>query len=152
MWINRRWDKVAVLALASCLVAYSAMQPKYRLKDNPPREFLHEAYSVPAAKRDIEEKIARAYWKCAVTRVQWAYGYGHRLPESPPSEFVLSGNELGGEASSALMRSRYWRRLQAVWYLPNAWDKEYGWDLGWVRRAVMSSGDWFEEQWQNLER
>jgi len=81
MLVNRKYDKATILIIAAGLLAYASFQPKFRLRTALPREFIDESSSWPAEKRVSEEKVARAYWNCAVTQIQWKYGYGHRLPQ-----------------------------------------------------------------------
>ncbi len=98
MLVNRKYDKATILIIAAGLLAYASFQPKFRLRTALPREFIDESSSWPAEKRVSEEKVARAYWNCAVTQIQWKYGYGHRLPQDLPLEFAVSTEELGPTA------------------------------------------------------
>src|SRR5438270_5589661 len=106
MLVNRKYDKATNLIIAAGLLAYASFQPKFRLRTALPREFIDESSSWPGEKRVSEEKVARAYWNCAVTQIQWKYGYGHRLPQDLPLEFAVQ-----------------------VWYLPSIWEKDDGWDV-----------------------
>ena len=144
MSVNRKYDRAAIVVIVLVIVAYAAFQPKFRLRSDMPAEFLDESSSMPAKKRAAEEKIAMAYWRCAVNQIQWTYGYGHRLPDDPPAEFVVNLPEFDPEASDAATRDRYWRRLQRVWYLPSTWDKSYGWDLNSMTSSLQSAGQWLE--------
>jgi hypothetical protein len=144
MLVNRKFDALAVLLLIGA-VAFILLQPGYRLKVDPPPEFLREAHLAPVQRRSAEEKIARAYWKCAVTDLQWRYGYGHRLPSSPPEEFAISSQEFGPVAGDSEARNRYWKKLQQVWYVPGVWRKEYDGNLRPVRGWLQAAGDWLAE-------
>ena len=72
MAVHRKHDIMAIVALVLCIVAYASFRSEFRLRAQMPAEFF-DASRVPANKRISEEKIARAYWKCAVTQVQWKY-------------------------------------------------------------------------------
>lgn len=145
MLVNRKFDGLAVLLLVT-LVGCVLLQPGYRLQVDPPQEFLREAHLLPVQRRTTEEKIARAYWKCAVTDIQWRYGYTHRLPSSPPAEFAISGQEFGPAASDPERRSRYWKTLQQVWHMPSVWKKEYDGNFRSIRNSLQAAGDWLAER------
>lgn len=144
MLVNRKFDAIALIGIVG-LVAYAALQPQYRLRPDPPPEFMRVAHTLPSQKRASEENIARAYWKCAVTDVQWRYGYAHRLPLNAPAEFMISSQEFGSIASDSDIRTRYWSKLQEVWYMRTVWTKEYGWNFRSLGEAFEAAGRWFEE-------
>jgi hypothetical protein len=144
MLVNRKFDAIAVVGIIG-LVGYVALQPQYRLRPDPPPEFIREAHSMSPQKRAAEERIARAYWRCAVTDVQWHYGYAHRLPQNAPVEFMISSQEFGPAASDSDARARYWNKLQEVWYMRTVWNKEYGWNFRSLSEAFEAAGRWFEE-------
>lgn len=139
-----------MVLLVAGVLGYAAFQPKYHLRSQMPRDFIEISDAMPADKRAAEEQIARAYWQCAVTQVQWMYGYGHRLPEKPPAEFAVHSAAPGNSASAPATRDRYWRRLQRVWYLPTTWEESYGWDLQTMTRSLESGVKWVEKKIQNL--
>lgn len=149
MSVNRKYDKAAILLIV-VLVGFFAFQPRFRLREDMPSEFVSDLGSVPSKQRAAEEKIARAYWHCAVTQTQWTYGYGQRLPESPPAEFNVDPTELGPESIQTATRERYWKHLQHVWYLPTAWNKTYAWDVNAVTSSLDSAGAWLESQLARL--
>jgi hypothetical protein len=149
MAVNLKYDRIFIVLLVLGIVAYAAFQPQLRLKGPMPTEFLDET-RLMVKKRTAEEQIANAYWKIAVTQVQWKYGYGYRLPDSPPPEFNVNVPELGPAASDPAYRLRYWRSLQRVWTLPSAWEKSYAWDLNAMTRSLQSAGRWLESQAQGL--
>lgn len=144
MLVNRKFDAVIALIIVG-LVGYAALQPQYRLRQDPPPEFLREAHAMSPQKRASEEKVARAYWKCAVTDIQWHYGYAHRLPAYAPAEFTISNQEFGSVASDSATRTRYWNKLQEVWYMRTIWSKEYGWSFRSLSETFEAAGRWFEE-------
>ncbi|PYX62171.1 MAG: hypothetical protein DMG74_21510 [Acidobacteria bacterium] len=150
MLVNRKYDKATILIIAAGLLAYASFQPKFRLRTALPREFIDESSSWPAEKRVSEEKVARAYWNCAVTQIQWKYGYGHRLPQDVPPEFAVSTEELGPTADDPATRARFWRKLRQVWYLPSIWEKDYGWVLPPITNSLRSGGEWLQHQIQRI--
>jgi hypothetical protein len=151
MLVNRRFDGIIVVLVAG-IIAYVALQPAYRLRESAPPEFMRETHRVSIQKRLTEEKIARGYWRCAVTDVQWQYGYGHRLPSSPPPEFLLAAQEYGPEAADGSSRARYWAKLQELWFAQGSWEKEYGFNSQWLRQWFEAAGNWIEVQAHRLAR
>src|ERR1700757_1407192 len=94
MAVNRRYDVMAIMLLAICVAGYASIRSEFRLRTTMPLEFF-DASTVPHRISASEEKIARAYWNCAVTQIQWRYGYAHRLPEEPPDEFAVTREQAG---------------------------------------------------------
>jgi hypothetical protein len=141
MAVHRRYDIMAIVAIVLCVVAYASLRSEFRLRPRMPVEFF-DASQVAADRRVAEEKIARAYWKCAVTQVQWKYGYAHRLPEEPPDEFAITSEEAGVAARDSAVRARYWQRLRGVWGVSAVWHKEYEWNTISLRESLQSAGDW----------
>ena len=127
---------IAVLGV----VAYGSFQPTMHLKAAMPAGFVDESRTLSPQMRVHEEKIARAYWQCAVNSVQWNYSYGHRLPDQPPAEFLLTAREIGTAASDTGSRLRYWHNLQRVWNLPSSWERVYGFDLNSMNTSLQASG------------
>ena len=139
MFIRRRLDKVVLplIAIAAfCAVSY---RPRFHLNPSMPREFVDVGAAATPQKRVSEERIAKAYWQCAVYEVQWKRGFGSTLPNEPPSGFTLPPQVPG---SDAVTRTRYWRRLQQVWYSPGVWKKDYQWDMSWTFNWVRNAGEW----------
>jgi hypothetical protein len=142
MYITRRF--VALVIIAVAFFAYASYQPRFRLRAEMPEEFMDASSSAPAQKQATEARIARAYWRCMVTEVQWNYRYGRLLPPEPPPEFMVATQELGSVTAAPATRARYWRKVRQVWYLPGAWSKDYVWDTAWVRQSVQSVGTWLD--------
>jgi hypothetical protein len=140
MLFSRKTVTLMFVAIVLGIVAYASFQPTLRLKSEMPAAFVDASSSWSLQKRVQEEKIARAYWQCALNNVQWRYGYGHRLPDDPPPEFLVTAKEVGTAASDSGSRIRYWHNLQRVWYLPNTWEKGYGWDLNSMSASLQASG------------
>ena len=74
--------------------------------------------------------------------VQWKYTRNAKLPIDPPPEFRADIKALGAATSDPAVREFYWRRLQLVWNLPEAWKDDYGWDFGWVHDPVEGVAEW----------
>jgi hypothetical protein len=139
MFIRRRLDKLILplMAIAAfCAVSY---RPRFHLNPSMPREFADAASATTPQKRVSEERIAKAYWQCAVYDVQWKRGFGTPLPNDPPAEFALAPQVPGADTAT---RTRYWRRLQQAWYSPGVWKKDYQWDTSWTFDWVRNAGEW----------
>ena len=146
MFIRRKFDKLLVVAVVAGLFLYASVRAEFRVRTEMPPEFVDRSNATPANDPGLEQETARAYWNCAVTEIQWKYGYGYQLPPAPPPEFTV---KLKGAADAAT-RGRYWHRLQQVWFLPSTWTKEYKWDFAWLRNPLAAAGDWWQEQLRKL--
>jgi hypothetical protein len=140
MLFSKKTVTLMFVAAVLGIVVYGSFQPTFRLKRDMPKGFMEEQYSWSPQKRTQEEKIARAYWLCALDSVQWNYGYGHRLPDDPPAEFLITAKEVGTAATDTESRIRYWRNLERVWYLPTTWEKTYGFDLNSMSAFLQATG------------
>jgi len=147
MALHRKYDIVIIVALVLAGLAYAAFTSEYRLKEDMPAEFFNPLQLAPA-KRASEEKIARAYWNCAVKQVQWKYGYASRLPDEVPPEFGLTVNDVGPIAKDEAVRRHYWQQLRATWHSSNVWKTEYLWSGESFRQSLRTAGDW----WAGLTR
>ena len=147
MFIRRGYDKILVPVLAVGLFLYVSIRSEFRLRTEMPQQFVDQFSAGSARKGASEEQIARAYWTCATTQIQWKYSYGYHLPQDPPAEFAVTGQGLGTDDAS---RARYWRKLQEVWYLPSAWSKQYEWDFTWLNNPLKSAGTWLEARIRQL--
>jgi hypothetical protein len=149
MAVHRKHDIMAIVAIVLCIVAYASFRSEFRLRVQMPAEFF-DASRVPAKKRGSEEKIARAYWKCAVTQVQWKYGYAHRLPDDPPDEFQVTTEEAGAAAHDSAVRARYWQKLRDVWGISSVWQQQYQWNTVVLRQSLQSAGQWLESTMRRI--
>ena len=140
---GRRHEIIYIALIAVAVAAYASIHSEYRLRSEMPAEFLDVSH-VPAGKQAVEEKVARAYWNCAVMQVQWKYGYARRLPEEPPEEFVVTADQAGVLANDQAVRARYWRKLRDVWGISVVWHKEYEWNMDTLRNSFQSAGWWLE--------
>jgi hypothetical protein len=91
----------------------------------------------------LEEKIARAYWDCAVKQVQWKYGYASRLPDDPPPEFSISASEIGPVATDEAVRRHYWQQLRANWNISSAWKSQFEWSSVSFRQSLREAMEWW---------
>ena len=142
--VQRRYDIIAITFVAICLASYASIRSEFRLRQDMPVEFFDPSH-VPPGKRTSEEKVARAYWNCAVTQIQWKYGYAHRLPEDPPDDFTLTTEQAGSAAKDPALRERYWQKLRALWGVSTMWERRYEWNTDTLRNSLQSAGQWLEE-------
>lgn len=138
---TQKMNRLMVAAILAGLLAfgYSTFRPKLRLRSEMPKTFIDDSKTLPATRGPQEERLARAYWQCALS-VQWQYAYGQRLPDEPPPEFLVTTREAGTAASDTGSRVRYWRRLQGAWYVKSNWEKTYSFDLSQLTRSLQSAG------------
>src|SRR5579863_8992501 len=142
MAVRRKYDIIIIIGLVLAAVAYGASRTEYRLQPDMPREFF-DSSTDPPARRAAEQKIAAAYWNCAVKEVQWKYGYSSRLPEEPLPDFSVSANEFGSAAKDESIRRHYWSQLRTIWNLSSAWKTEYQWSSVSFRQSLHAAGDWW---------
>jgi hypothetical protein len=116
------------------LFAILSVRPVIHLRADPPAEFMAARPDLNAMQRATEERLARAYWSSAIKYVQSKYEFGTNLPNEPVPEFKLeaTGPRGGKSKSDSDTRTRYWQRLRQVWIQPQAWQKSYVWDTGWI--------------------
>jgi len=147
MAVRRKHDILIIVVLVVAVIAYGAIRSEFRLRPDMPIEFF-DGSGLPPAKRASEQKIAEAYWNCAVKQVQWKYGYAHRLPDEPAPEFSVSASEVGPVANDQAIRRYYWQKLGSTWNVSGAWTTQYEWSSNSFRQALRSAGDW----WGHLTR
>ena len=146
MAVHRRYDIAAIVLVVLCILAYASLQSKFRLRPEMPVEFFDPS-RLPRATRAAEERIARAYWKCAVSEVQWKWGYAQRLPDEPPAEFSIKSSE---ELRNPATRLRYWQKLRELWGVSAIWHEQYEWNTISLRGSLQSAGQWLEEQMRRI--
>jgi hypothetical protein len=149
MAVRRKYDVVIIVAIVLAAIAYGSYRSEFRLQSEMPGEFFDGSH-LPSAKRASEEKIAAAYWSCAIKQIQWKYGYAARLPEEPPSEFAVSASEVGPAANDDAIRRHYWLKLRATWNVSSAWKTEYEWSSISFRQSLRSAGDWWGQLTRNM--
>ena len=148
MAIHRRYDILAIIAIAVAIAAYASVRSEFRLRSTMPQEFF-DSTAVAPARRGTEEKIAKAYWRCAVAQIQWKYGYGHRLPDEPPEEFAVLPED-GGATKDSALRAHYWQKLRDVWGISAVWNERYEWDSSSLRNSMFSAGNWMERHMRRI--
>jgi hypothetical protein len=149
MAVHRKHEMLAIVAVVLCIAAYASFRTEFRLRPAMPVEFF-DGSRVPAEKRAVEERIAKAYWKCAVSQIQWQYGYAHRLPDEPPAEFSVTTAEAGSAANDSAVRARYWQKLRAVWGVSAVWQEQYEWNTISLTQSLRSGGDWLERHMRRI--
>jgi hypothetical protein len=126
------------------VLAIASFRSEFRLRSTMPPEFF-DGKRLAAEKAVPEERIARAYWNCAVTQVQWKYGYAHRLPEQPVEEFKLNSAELGSIAQDEVARRYYWRQLRTSWDVTSVWETKWSFSFVTLRQSLQIGGEWWKE-------
>jgi len=141
--VRRKYDILGIIGLALIVVSVASFRSEFRLRPEMPSVFFNRTQILPD-RRVSEERIARAYWNCAVEQVQWKYGYAHRLPDEPPAEFSLSP-AMGSIANDAAIRHRYWQKLRAAWSVSSAWNNQWEFSFVAFRQSMRTGGDWWKE-------
>ena len=142
---RRKYDIPAIVALVVLVLAIASFRSEFRLLSDMPPEFFDAKHFAERRRASSEEKIAKAYWNCAVRQVQWKYGYANRLPEQPPQEFTLNEAELGPVAHDQAVRRYYWQQLRMVWNLSSAWQTKWEFSLVAFRQSLQTGGEWWKE-------
>ena len=142
MAVRRKHDIVAIVALVLAVIAYGSFRSEFRLRPDMPVEFF-DGSRLPPAKRASEQKVAAAYWACAVKQVQWKYGYASRLPDDPPPEFSISSSEIGSVAKDEAVRREYWLKLRTTWNVSSAWKTQYRFSGIVFQQWLRAAGDWW---------
>lgn len=146
---RRKYDIAIIIGIVLVLLSVASFRSEFRLQSDMPTQFFDGTH-VPREKRASQEKIAKAYWNCAVKEVQWKYGYAHRLPEQPPEEFALSPEEVGPGASDAGLRLYYWQKLRSVWNISSVWKNQWEFSFFTFRQSLRTGGDWWKELVRSL--
>ena len=149
MAFRRKYDIAIIVTLVLIALAYASFNSEFRLKEDMPAEFF-DASQLSPAQRASEEKIAKAYWDCAVKQLQWKYGYASRLPDGPPPEFGVASMQVGPVAKDEAVRRHYWQQLRATWHVQSAWHNEYVWSSISFRQSLRTAGDWWGQQTRNM--
>jgi hypothetical protein len=123
------------------LFVYLATRPVMQLRVDPPAEFLSAVKEVTPERRATEERVARAYWDWASLHLQRKYPFATQLPEDPPMEMEVEGNDFRyaktnkreehsdpTDLEAEVTKRRYWQKLRQVWAMPQAWEKSSLWD------------------------
>lgn len=148
MFYRRHVDKLLIPIVLGLLFVVASYRGKNHLRSEMPAAFFAEKDRSNASK--LDRQIAGAYWNAARSQVQWRYAYGQVLPADPPPEFQIKDPSLGVGAEDPAVRMLYWHRLQEVWYLPEAWKKDYEWDVTWVGDPLTSAANWIKEETRRI--
>jgi hypothetical protein len=146
---HRRIDRFLLLMIPAAFFVYQSTRPLMRLQADVPTQFLDAIPGARSNHRAAEERVARAYWNCAVTFVQWRHTYGSPLPQDPTDDFRIDAKTYGADAASEASRLHYWNKLREAWLLPASWRQSREWSTAWVidpaTRAVNRLSDSFKE-------
>lgn len=142
--VRRKYDILAIIGLVLIVLSVASFRSEFRLRPEMPAEFF-DGKHLASSKRVSQEKIAQAYWNCAVEQVQWRYGYAHRLPEEPPAEFSLSPAVVGPVASDQTVRRYYWRKLRDTWSVSSVWKNQWEFSFVAFQQSLRTGGDWWKE-------
>ena len=147
---HRQIDKFLLLIIPAGLFVYLSTRPLMRLQADPPAQFLRTNRQSGA--RSSEERLARGYWDCAITFVQWKYTYGTPLPEDPPDAFRIDAKTYGADANSQPSRLRYWSKLRETWLAPASWRQDREWSTSWLTEPVTKIVNWLDDWFKDLFR
>ena len=150
MLYNRKLDRLLLLIVPAAVFAYASTRPHVRLRANMPPQFVDIPASAGPKQREAEERLAREYWSCVLTVIQWKHTYGSPLPDSPPEEFRLNTRLAPGSEPVSSSRVRYWHRLQQVWFLPSSWVTSREWSTDWLTEPIKQGGAWIGNYFKNL--
>jgi hypothetical protein len=148
MFFRHHSDKIIFPIIFVIVLFASSYRGKYHLKSDMPAAFFGE--DLPLKEPSLDEKIARVYWKSAQLNIQGRYPYSSPLPPDPPAVFQVDAQGLGPAASDPATRLLYWNQLQRVWYSPEIWQKDYGWDFSWISDPITSGGTWIKNTTDRL--
>jgi len=147
---NHKLDRLLILIVPAALFVYLSTRPHVRLRADMPPQFVDIPASAGPKQREAEERLAREYWNCVLTVIQWKYTYGVRLPDSPPEQFRASTQLPPGSEPISSSRVRYWRRLQRVWLQPSSWVTSRTWSTDWLTKPIARTLNWFENYFKDL--
>lgn len=132
------WWKWAI-GLALCgLFVYRSTRPTVRLSADPPPSFFDYNQDWSPQRRLEERRLAEAYWRVAVRRIQGQYSPEASLPADPPPQFRIADAAQSLESDVTAARVHYWRRLREVWSHRDAWVVSYRWNTDWVSSTINS--------------
>lgn len=147
---NRKIDRFLLVLIPAALFVYLSTRPMMRLQADAPPEFLGPSAVARFNRRQAEDRVARAYWDCAVSLVQWEHTYGTPLPEYPPDDFRIDVKTYGSDAASQPTRLRYWNKLRETWLLPISWRQSREWSTAWLTEPVHKAVNWLGDTFRDL--
>jgi hypothetical protein len=148
VFYRHSFDKLVYPMLGFVVLLAICYRPKYRLQNEMPKAFFSDASDnrIKGQKPSLEKRIAWAYWESAQMNIQWKYPHGSTLPVDPPAGFRIEASALGPGASDPVVRALYWRRLQQVWRLPEAWKQQYEFSFSWASDPIASASQWLKDR------
>lgn len=123
-----------------------------KLQGDVPPQFLDGSPAARPSHRASEERVAQAYWNCAVTLIQWKHTYGTPLPENPPDDFRIDAKTYGADAAGEASRLRYWNKLREAWLLPECWRQSREWSVAWLTEPVSKAANGLSDYFGDLFR
>jgi hypothetical protein len=129
---HRRIDRFLLVVIPAAFFVYQSTRPLMRLQADVPPQFQDVSPGARSSHRASDERVARAYWNCAVTLVQWRYTYGTPLPQDPPDDFRIDAKTYGADLAGEGTRLRYWSKLREAWLLPECWRQSREWTIAWI--------------------
>lgn len=142
MFFRHSTDKLIYPLLILLALLFVSYRPRYHLRKQMPVSFYSEQ---SGGQKPLEQRVAWAYWESAQMDVQFQYPHGHPLPAAPPAQFHVDAHVFGATAAGPEARKVYWQRLQQIWDTPEAWERGYEWDWGWVRDPIDSGAQWLRD-------
>ena len=147
---NRKPGLLLLLIVPAALFVYLSTRPHVRLRADMPPQFVDIPASAGPTQREAEERLAREYWSCVLTVIQWKYTYGLQLPDSPPEQFRANTQLAPGSEPISSSRVRYWHRLQRVWLQPSSWVTSQTWSTDWLTMPIAKTLNWFDNYFKDL--
>lgn len=132
------WWKWAIAVALGVLFVWRSTRPTVRLSADPPPSFFHYNRNWSPEKRREERRLAEAYWRVAVQRIQQDYLPDSSLPVNPPPQFQIADATKNLAADLIAARIHYWFRLREVWNQRSSWVVSYGWNTSWVSSTMNS--------------
>ena len=130
------WWKWAIALALGALFVLRSTRPTMRLSADPPPSFFDYNRTWSPRKRQEERRLAEAYWRVAVRRIQGSYSPDSSLPADPPQQFQIADAAKNLESDMVAARIHYWYRLRDVWNQRDAWVVSYGWNTDWVDNTL----------------
>lgn len=150
MIYNRAIDRILLVLVLSALFVYASTRPVTRLTPEMPKGYVWAPRRATSKEREAEQQVARAYWNCAVTVIQWKDTYGAALPASPPDDFQIDPSTFPGVNPPKGSRLRYWHKLRKFWIMPDSWTTEREWSTRWLTDPLNQGIESLREYWRNL--
>lgn len=132
------WWMWSLAVIMGYLFVYRSTRPTVRLCADPPPTFYEGSRTWKNEQQQHERRVAQAYWRVAVQRIQIDYSQDRPLPANPPPQFQISGAQMSPKGDMAASRAHYWSRLREVWGRHDAWVTHRRWSTDWVENSLNS--------------